>query len=73
MTTKKAAESEPRQTQTGDRLYEVVTQLPNGHRTVHRLYAASQAAAVAYVEEHLDSGAVVVESGQGPLGSDPPG
>jgi hypothetical protein len=48
-------------------LYEVLTKTANGHRTVHRLYAVSQAAAVAEIEKVLDPGAEVLVSA--PAGS----
>lgn len=65
--TKKAAEPEPVP-------FEVLTETANGHRTVHRLIATDQAAAVAEVEASLDPGSEVLASapvgeGLGPLAS----
>jgi hypothetical protein len=40
-------------------LFEVLTKTANGHRTVHRLYAIDQAAAVAEIEALLDPGSEV--------------
>jgi hypothetical protein len=57
-------------------LFEVLTRMPNEHRTVHRLWAVDQAAAVAEVEATLDPGSEVLLSapggpgeGLGPLAS----
>ena len=43
-------------------LFEVMTKTPNGHRTVHRLWAVDKAAAVAEVEKVLDPGSEVLVS-----------
>ena len=54
-----------------EQIFEVLTALPNGHRTVHRVLATNLTTAIAEVTARLDSGAVVIDSGLGPLGSDP--
>ncbi|WP_100498319.1 hypothetical protein [Geodermatophilus chilensis] len=58
----KAPESGDRQTQTDEsgEVFEVLTEAPNGHRTVHRVRAKDRAAAVKAVTPDLADGTQVL-------------
>ena len=66
MVTKKTEQDATKKTDQPATLYEVLTEAANGHRTVHRVTAASETAAQCAVADTLEHGARV-------LGVAPPG